>query len=201
MSKPSRACALRARPFRLAITIAIVCATPLLVTATRAQDPHVLTDAKVGFELRYPDTWFVVTSTYRNATELRNHDESHAVAPSDEARILVSWEQPLSVEQAARRVEGLMESASRRPGYAVHKVEAAGHTLYQWTTLEPPAVPAIAGAEKPERMRVRVSSALVGVPLIRVDGTAWEDASAEVLAEMKKIALSIRALPGEGEGK
>lgn len=165
------------------------------------QKPRTYVNRPAGYIVTYPPNWYASPFQYANAFVIRNHDAAHSISEKDQASVVISEEKTVSAEQAERRIQDLVSAASKGGSFQLEKVTMGQNVLSQWTVLESAAVPA--NAEKPvpsARMRKRVASAVIlGAQIVRVEGTAWEDADPQVVTEMKEIARSIRLLSKKGE--
>jgi hypothetical protein len=170
-------------------TLALAVIACLAVAGIATAEDKIYTNKKVGFTVSYPTNWSA-SATYQNAVEIRNQNASQR----DTASVLVSWEEPVSTEQAAQRVKDLIEAASRGTDFHSETITTADGVLHFWTVLEPPAVPALKKAVGESRKLRRAGSALVGNWIVRAEGMAWEDADLEIIASMKKICRSLRLI-------
>lgn len=177
-------------------TLAFAVIACLAVVGNATAENKVYTNKEVGCTVSYPTNWFA-SSTYQNAVEIRNQNASQR----DTASVLISWEEPVSAKQAARRVNDLIEAASRGTYFHLETITTADGVLHFWTVLEAPAVPAKNKAVGESRKLLRAGSALIGNWIVRAEGTAWEDADPKVIAGMKGISRSLRLIGNKGKGE
>ena len=189
---PSRNHLPAGRPRRTLALAVIAC---LAVAGNATAEDKVYTNKKVGFTVSYPTNWST-SPTYQNAVEIRNQNASRR----DTASVLVSWEEPVSAEQAARRVNDLIEAASRGTDFHSETITTADGVLHFWTVLESPAVPAKKKVVGESRKLLRAGSALVGNWIVRAEGTAWEDADLKIMASMKEICRNLRLIGKKPKG-
>jgi len=165
----------------------------LAVVGSATAENKVYTNEKVGYTVSYPADW-TLSASYQNAVEIRNQNASRR----DTASVLIAWEETVNPEQAARRVNDLIEAASKGTDFRSETITTPNGVLHFWTVFEQPAVPAKQKTAEESRKLLRAGSAIIGHWIVRAEGTAWEDADPKVIADMKGICLSLRLTGKKG---